>query len=87
MRMRAKRELSKRDKDEGKSEIQPTSTKNPSVISGFFLILAGSLVFSIFLSNDQFLLGILAGAGFMILGMSRISKASAAKSRKESLIN
>jgi uncharacterized membrane protein HdeD (DUF308 family) len=89
MRDKARRELARK---EGHKPVQAKSSedidanqKTPSFISGFFIILFGSIVFSFFFSAGEFLLGVLASAAFIIIGMSRIFKASAARAQKERL--
>ena len=88
MRRRARKELAKRERStesDGDSIDESKEKKPPTFISGFSMIFFGSLTFAIFFSAGQALLGVLASAAFILIGMSRLAKATAAKNQPETL--
>jgi hypothetical protein len=87
MILEAKRELAKQGKDPKKdpTEQSARTEKPPSMFSGVALIFIGSFVFSIFVALGQMFIGFLASAAFVIIGMFRITKANAARYKKEKM--
>ena len=85
MRARARKELSKSEGENNSDKIDPKEDKVPSFFSGMMIILFGSLTFSIFYTAGNTLVGILASAPFILIGMSRISKNTAGKAKANTL--
>jgi len=80
MRENARKELAKRENDDSSTNIEEEK-EPPSMVSGMFLIFAGSITLVFFWSAGNGLLGLLASAGFIVIGMGRVFRATKDKSK------
>jgi len=82
MRKNALKELNKSG-TESKEKLEKDEKSPPSFLSGFVMIFLGSTTFAFFSALGNPGLGILSSMAFIIIGASRISKATEYRTKQK----